>query len=107
MDRFPEEIRHLIFEFDATKREALAMIVHQIKFSIVMMQFQIRAKHFVYCHGDRWFKVYLDGLSRTFYKESPLFYSQNRAWVNFKRKILSPLPRQEQIKLIIPKDYWF
>lgn len=107
MDQFPEEIRRLIFEFDPTKREALAKIVHQIKFTIVIKQMVRRANHYTNYYGNMWYKKYLGYLNGYYYQDHPFSYCQEKAWGIFLREKLISSPCTRPKLRLIERNLWF
>ena len=94
MDRFPGEIKTLIFLFDSTKKEMFDKTLHQMKFVLPMFQL----KTIQTCPGDLksiYFKLARKhaGIWKELYKVQPDVYKAllSLMWACFMKDHLKPI----------------
>jgi hypothetical protein len=90
MERFPIEIKRIIFEFDPTKKEVFDKVVHQINFAPCLDRILCCAND-PYLKIQRWNWVkeilYWNNLQEN-RKKSSAYISRRLGWASFRKKLL-------------------
>lgn len=104
MDRFPDEIRRQIFQFDRTKIENWDKIVHQLKFVVVLNQFEFRANRYAYEEFEDWYQEYLGHLDYFSRFSFPSWFLREKAWMRFCMNFLNR--RKSRLPLNSDLEFW-